>query len=158
MKVLKKSYILMFVLMWFAFSCGKEIKPEKPSNLIPEKEFTDILLDMFIINSAKGVNKKVLEENGLKPQEYIYEKYNIDSLQFVKSNEYYAFNSKKYMAILDNVKQNVENQKKVFEKLVEDEEAEKKRKLEAVREKNIKVKDSVKGNINREIKEIKEIN
>jgi hypothetical protein len=157
MKVLRKSYILIFVLTWFLFSCGKEIKPEKPKNLIPEKEFTEILLDMFVINSAKGVNKRVLEENGLKPEAYIYEKYQIDSLQFVKSNEYYAFDSKKYADILNNVQQNVENQKNIFEKQLEEEEAENKRRFDSIRALNIKIRDSIKGNINREFQEIKEI-
>lgn len=154
MNLISKYTVLLFVCIWVVFSCGKEIKLEKPKNLIPEKEFTEILLDMFVINSAKGVNKKVLEENGLKPEAYIYEKYQIDSLQFVKSNEYYAFDSKKYMAILNNVKQNVENQKRVFEKQLEEEEAEKKRRLDSIRALNIKIRDSIKGNINREFQEV----
>ncbi|TPV34627.1 DUF4296 domain-containing protein [Paucihalobacter ruber] len=157
MNLISKYTVLLFVCIWVVFSCGKEIKPEKPKNLIPEKEFTEILLDMFVINSAKGVNKKVLEENGLKPEAYIYEKYQIDSLQFVKSNEYYAFDSKKYAEILNNVKQNVENQKKIFEKQLEEEEAENKRRLDSIRALNIKIRDSIKGNINREFQEIKEI-
>ena len=36
------------------------------------------MYDAFILNSAKGVNKRVLEKNGVFPEEYIFEKYNID--------------------------------------------------------------------------------
>jgi hypothetical protein len=156
MKVLIKFIVLIFVVVLIISSCSKEIKPKKPKNLIPEKEFTEILFDMFVINSAKGVNKKLMEENGLIPEAYIFEKYQIDSLQFAKSNEYYAFDSKNYTDILNRVKQNVENQKKIFEKQLEEEEAENKRRLDSIRALNIKIRDSLKGNINREFREIKE--
>lgn len=156
MKVLIKFIVLIFVVVLVISSCGKEIKPQKPKNLIPEKDFTEILFDMFVINSAKGVNKKLMEENGLKPEAYIFEKYQIDSLQFAKSNEYYAFDSKNYTDILNRVKQNVENQKKIFEKQLEEEEADNKRRLDSIRALNIKIRDSLKGNINREFREIKE--
>lgn len=158
MKNLIKSATSLMLSYFLLISCGKEIKPEKPDNLIPENEFTEILLDMFVINSAKGVNKKVMEENGLKPEAYIYQKYQIDSLQFAKSNEYYAFDSEKYTEILYRIKQRVEDQKKFYEKQLEEEEAERKRKLDSIRALNIKIRDSLKGNINREFREIKEDN
>lgn len=156
MKVIIRFTVSLICFASVLFSCGKKMKPEKPNNLIPEKEFTEILFDMFVINSAKGVNKKVMEENGLKPEQYIYDKYQIDSLQFAKSNEYYAFDSEKYAGILNKVKQNVENQKKMFEKQLEEEEVKNKRRLDSIRALNIKIKDSLKGNINREFREIKE--
>jgi hypothetical protein len=156
MKVLIRFTVSLICFASVLFSCGREIKPEKPENLIPETEFTEILFDMFVINSAKGVNKKLMEENGLKPEAYIYEKYQIDSLQFAKSNEYYAFDSEKYTAILNKIKQKVEDQKKLFEKQLEEEEAENKRRLDSIRALNIKIRDSLKGNINREFGEIKE--
>ena len=158
MKNLIKSATSLMFSYFLLISCGKEIKPEKPDNLIPENKFTEILLDMFVINSAKGVNKKVMEENGLKPEAYIYQKYQIDSLQFAKSNEYYAFDSEKYTEILYRIKQRVEDQKKFYEKQLEEEEAERKRKLDSIRALNIKIRDSLKGNINREFREIKEDN
>lgn len=158
MKILRKHIALIVMVALVLCSCGKEIKPEKPKNLIPEKEFTEMLFDMFVINSAKGVNKKVMEENGLKPEAYVFEKYQIDSLQFAKSNEYYAYDSKKYAAILNKVKLNVENQKKVFEQQVKDAEAEQKRKQDSIRALNIKIRDSIKGNIKREFQEIKSKN
>lgn len=147
---LRRYNILWLILVILTVSCGKEIRPEKPKNLIPEKEFTDILFDMFVINSAKGVNKKVMEEVGLKPEIYVFEKYQIDSLQFAKSNEYYAFDSKKYTAILNRVKQNIESQKKLFEKQIKDEEEEQKRKMDSIKELNLKIRDSLKVKINRE--------
>lgn len=158
MKVLIRFTVSLICFASVLFSCGKEIKLEKPENLIPEREFTEILFDMFVINSAKGVNKKLMEENGLKPEAYIYEKYQIDSLQFAQSNEYYAFDSEKYAAILNKVKQNVENQKKMFEKQLEEEEAENKRRLDSIRALNIRIRDSLKGNINRDFQEVKEKN
>ena len=55
-----------------------------PDNLISaEEKMVDILYDMSLISVSKGINKRILENNGMKPKKYILKKYNIDSLQFV---------------------------------------------------------------------------
>ena len=64
----------------------------------------NILVDMAIMSSAKGVNKSNIEKNGIIPDEYIYKKNNIDSTTFAESNAYYAFDIKKYDAIYLRVK------------------------------------------------------
>ena len=64
----------------------------------------NILVDMAIMSSAKGVNKSNIEKNGIIPDAYIYKKNNIDSTTFANSNAYYAFDIKKYDAIYLRVK------------------------------------------------------
>ncbi len=140
------------------FSCNKERRPDKPKNLISEAQFSDILFDMFVINSAKGVNKKALEDNGVFPQDYVFKKYDIDSLQFVNSNTYYAFDQEKYQKILDRVQNKVQSEKKIFEAALEKEEEEQKRKQDSIKALNIKIRDSLqdqKKMIKREFSEIR---
>ena len=72
---------------------------EKPANLIPENKMVEVLTDLSVINSAKNFNKRYLEETGIRPNTYLYEKHGIDSLQLAKSTEYYA---KKY-DLLDRI-------------------------------------------------------
>ena len=63
----------------------------------------DILYDMSLISVSKGINKRILENNGLKPKKYILKKYDIDSLQFVASNKYYSKDLDIYLSIYEGV-------------------------------------------------------
>ena len=67
------------------------------SDIISEKKMIDIIYDMALINVSKGINKRILENNGMKPQSYILKKYKIDSLLFVRSNNFYAKDLDKYL-------------------------------------------------------------
>ncbi|WP_299366126.1 DUF4296 domain-containing protein [Winogradskyella sp.] len=121
------SFILLGLLLLF-FACDNESKPKKPSNLIPRDKMENILYDLYIVNAAKGTNKKVLEKNNVIPETYILTKYGIDSLQFAESNSYYAFDSEEYRKMVDNVKTRLQDDKEYFEDLQKKEgEAAKKR-------------------------------
>ena len=86
------------------FSCSFTIeKKEVPDNLISEEEMINILYDMSLISVSKGINKRILENNGMKPKKYILKKYDIDSLQFVTSNEYYSKDLERYLSIYEEV-------------------------------------------------------
>ncbi|MEZ4793437.1 MAG: DUF4296 domain-containing protein [Gelidibacter sp.] len=80
--------------------------------MIPKDRMSDILYDVFLLNAAKGINKRILENNGVNPQEFVYKKYHIDSLQFALSNEYYSYDTKTYEGIIEKVKQKIEEEKK----------------------------------------------
>ena len=101
MKIKHLSFLILLLLL---SSCYKVKKPNKPENLISEDNMVNILVDMAIMSSAKGVNKSNIEKNGIIPDAYIYKKNNIDSTTFANSNAYYAFDIKKYDAIYLRVK------------------------------------------------------
>lgn len=125
------TYLL---LLLFLSSCYEVKKPEKPERLLTESEMVTVLVDMAIVSSAKGINKKVFEENGIVPDEYIYEKNNIDSITFVKSNEYYAFNIKKYGEIYAKVKDSLTKLRDEY-KAIEDKEGLEKAKKDSIKRK-----------------------
>ena len=110
-------YILMLVSV---MGCSSVDRPKKPENLIAKDKMSDIMYDLYILNAAKGVNRKLLELNGVMPLEYIYNKYAIDSLQFAESNTYYAFDMKVYTKIIEKVKGNLEKEKDFYEKINEE--------------------------------------
>ena len=94
---------LIYIFLVF-FSCGFPVeKKEVPENLISEEEMINILYDMSLISVSKGINKRILENNGMKPKKYILKKYDIDSLQFVTSNEYYSKDLERYLSIYEEV-------------------------------------------------------
>ncbi len=106
---MKKQGILT-VLMLLLFSCAEKLI-EKPDNVIPQDKMVLILKDMAIINAAKGTNLGKLRDNGVDPTTYVFEKYEVDSAQFVDSDRYYASLPIVYESIYKEVEASLENQR-----------------------------------------------
>ena len=70
--------------------------------------------------------------------EKVFKKYKIDSLQFVKSSEYYAEDFKTNERIYDSVRARLENEKNVLDSLVDQEREEEK--AERAKKKEDKIK------------------
>ena len=110
---MKKIAFILFVGLVFLACNNNEIKvPEKPDNLLSTTKMADILYDMALVNAAKGVNKNIIQNKGLNPQEYIFSNHNIDSLQFANSNNYYTYFPVTYEEIYQKVRIKLENKKK----------------------------------------------
>ena len=109
----------IFILLIFC-SCGF-VNDENlvPDNLIAEEKMVDILYDMSLISVSKGINKRILENNGMKPKKYILKKYNIDSLQFVLSNVYYSKDLERYLKIYEEVLNKLEMNRKIVADSIE---------------------------------------
>ena len=88
--------------------------------MISEDQMVEILYDVVLINSAKGVNKQLLENNIKNPQAYIYRKHNIDSIQFAESNAYYTFKSDTYKSIYVKLELKLTAQKTEDEALIKE--------------------------------------
>ena len=122
-----------------AVSCQDVKFPEKPNNLISKDTMELILIDAYLLNAAQNLNKQVIKKNKVAPDSLIYKKYGIDSLQFAKSNAYYALNNATYTQLLENVQSELQLRKERLDTLLKKHEAEKK-KIE--KERKIKLKDS----------------
>lgn len=113
--------------------CNSVDKPKKPENLISEDKMVDVLYDVFILNSAKGTSKGILEDHGIYPENYVFDKHKIDSLQFALSNEYYGFHVEDYESIMTKLNERFERDKvKIEAKINKDGEA-KKRERDAIK-------------------------
>lgn len=99
---MKQSLILIFVVI-SALGCQDVNLPEKPENLIAKDKMIDILKETYLINAARSVNNKAIISKGIKIDSMIYAKYQIDSLQFAKSNAYYASDINSYMIMIQKV-------------------------------------------------------
>lgn len=138
-----KRFLITLLIPLVVFSCNNIEKPAKPDNLISRDKMVDVLTDISLMTAAKGINKRLLEENAINPQNYIYEKYNIDSTQFAESSNYYAYDIKDYEKIYLKVKERLEMQKE---------------KIAALQEKEKKEKDSIREVKKKEIDSIKNLN
>ena len=123
-----KTFFLVGSILFF-MSC-ENLEVKKPSNLISEDQMVEILYDMVLINSAKGVNKQLLQKNINNPEAYIYKKHNIDSLQFAESNAYYTFKNEVYKSIYEKLELKLTTQKTKYEALLK----EKKRVKDSIKE------------------------
>lgn len=88
--------ILWCILVLLMVSACKREHVSKPDDLISKEKMTNILYDLVLLNSIKGINKKKLEERNMHLDSYLYKKYEIDSVQFSTSNTYYAANPSEY--------------------------------------------------------------
>lgn len=92
-------------------SCQKNAI-EKPDNLIPKDKMKNIIYDLSLIQGIKGVNPAALDSNGINPATYVYKKYKVDSLQFAKSDQYYAIeNIKEYAKMYEDISKLVGEEK-----------------------------------------------
>ena len=98
---MKKS--ILFGLIVLFFGCNSN-SIEKPSNLIGKNKMIDILYDISLLEAIKtqNINGGITVKAG---NDYIYKKYKIDSVQFVKSNKYYASDMEEYKKMFEKVKE-----------------------------------------------------
>lgn len=137
-----KKFGILIILSLFVACLGND-KPEKPANLISKNKMEDILHDLFIINGAKGANKKLLEDLGFQPETYVLNKYNIDSAQFANSNTYYAFDNEVYKSIIENVKARLEIEKEAYQEEQRKEGLETKRRRDSINKVKKRINDSL---------------
>lgn len=151
---------VLIVLSLLVLACNNADKPIKPDNLISKNKMEHILYDLYIINAAKGVNRKLLEAEGFIPETYVLTKHKIDSIQFADSNAYYAFDSETYNGIIKNVKTKLEKEKKIYEKLEEAEGRAAKKKRDSLDKIKKRKKDSIYQALQKRdsIKKIKQVN
>lgn len=124
------KFIKVFLIVCVFCSCQNIEEIKKPDNLIPEDKMVEVLTELNLLNSAKNYNKRILEETGIQPDKYLYNKYDIDSLQLAESTTYYAKKYDEFEGIYQKVKQNLEAMKK---------------KLEVIREEEQRIEDSIRA-------------
>ena len=140
--------ILCIYLSLLLVSCYNIYKPKKPENLLSKDKMVEVIVDMALFSSVKGLNKYELQQYGVLPEDYIYEKHHIDSLQFALSNEYYTYDLDDYESIYERVFDSLQVLKTKF-KEQETEEMEAKRKKDSIRRSNLNGSSKIKTESNR---------
>lgn len=113
---------LFVILLLVLASCQDVKRMEKPENLIPQDKMADILLEMALVQGAKSADRRSFEATGLEPETYIWERFGVDSLQFVQSSNYYAENYTEYQKIYLEVQTRLEGLRVLYDSLREIEE------------------------------------
>ena len=105
-----KKFIVVTILCTL-LSC-KETALPKPKNLIDKDVMVEILYDIAIIEAIKVSQPFSLEAKGISAKTYIYKKYKVDSIQFAKSDKFYATDVQQYTKIYQQVIDKINAQKK----------------------------------------------
>lgn len=111
-----KTFLTLLISTVLLTSCNSGII-EKPDNLIDEKKMVNIIYDLSVLEAIRLNNPASLEQRKINPTSYIYKKYKIDSLQFAKSDRYYAYDIQKYAGIYDEVNKKLDYNKRIADTL-----------------------------------------
>ena len=90
-------------------SCYGIDRPKKPENLMSKDKMVDVLVELELVSSANGINKRELEKKGIVPDTFVYKKHKIDSTIFANSNNYYAYDIDEYSQIYKDVRDSLES-------------------------------------------------
>lgn len=126
----------MVVLTFLTLASCKEKLIEPPEDLISVSKMTEILYDLSLMRGISQTNNAILKRHDIKTMPYLYEKYEIDSVQFVLSDEYYASVPEIYQSMYKTVEERLN---KHIEKIDDA----RKQKNDSARARNAKVRDSV---------------
>ena len=126
------KHLIVILLSLILLSCHGVNKPKKPENLLSKSKMIDIIVDIALFTSAKGINKYEIQEQGILPEAYIYNKHNVDSLQFAMSNEYYSYDIEVYEFIYQGVHDSLQTLKTEYKRL-HDEERQTKKENDSIR-------------------------
>lgn len=101
------------LILWstlVCLSCGERLV-EPPEDLIPKETMIDILYDISIIDAIDNTYPTALKDNGLEVMAFVYEKYGVDSTQYVESDLYYASDPSQYKEIYQTLHNRLQKQR-----------------------------------------------
>ena len=105
--------ILLLVLL---SSCSTRMM-EPPEDLIEESVFSDILYDISVLKAVHSTSPATLESQGILIMPYIYEKYDVDSLQLINSNKYYSTLGDRYFKLFESIETRLAEKSEVIDSL-----------------------------------------
>lgn len=111
---MKNLYNLILLLL--LISCNQN-PVEKPEKVIDKEIMTKILYDIEFLKAAKGYGNNRL--NDFDTYEYIYQKYNIDSLILAQNQKYYASRPKELKKMYENVSERIKKDEKELDSIGE---------------------------------------
>lgn len=113
-----KGFFLLLLLVCTLWSCKQEVV-DKPENLIPEQVMVNIYYEVALLNAASGSDNTVMKKHQFDPEQFIYSKYAIDSLQLAQSSIYYASHPDIHLRIFQAVDKKMQELKNAADQKVE---------------------------------------
>ena len=142
---MRKLYIIISIIL-VVTSCQEIPEVQKPESFIEQPVMEEILYESILINAAQGYNIAKLKLIGLKPDTYVYDKFNIDSAIYAQNIAYYTTDIDAYKAMNTKVLNRIKAQLAVDDS-IETTERKLKDSLRTARAKEIQKEKQEKGTI-----------
>jgi hypothetical protein len=113
---MKKIFVITLSIL--LFSCSKKSVP-KPDNLIDKDVMVNIIYDTAVLQATDGIDAYKLAQNNLVIADYIYKKYNIDSVIYYQNHKYYASDLRVYKNMYKEVLTKIEAAKIEVDTLIQ---------------------------------------
>ena len=114
---MKKIILLLSVLIVIG-ACSNKNEIPKPAKPIDKAVMENILYDLSLLQALKSYSPGKLTDNSINSKTYIYQKYKIDSLQFVENNKYFASDIDAYKIMFENVSNRLQNEKSKIDTII----------------------------------------
>ena len=108
--------VYLILLLVLLSSCSTRMM-EPPEDLIEESVFSDILYDVTVLKAVHSTSPATLESQGILIMPYIYEKYDVDSLQLINSNKYYSTLGDRYFKLFQSIETRLAEKSEVIDSL-----------------------------------------
>lgn len=115
----------LFVAFLLFLSCTSNTILEPPKDLISKEKMISVYVDLHLAQSGSGV-KNIHDRRNENYYQLVYDKYQIDTVQFKISNEYYASLIDEYHAMLMEVEKRLTNMQDKYQEAREVEDSIKK--------------------------------
>ena len=96
---------IIFILLILFVAVGCESSYKKPDNLIDKKQIENIIFDILILNSINA--NSLMTEGEIISDEFVFQRYSVDSVQFYESEMYYSKMPRVHSQIYSNVKKRI---------------------------------------------------
>lgn len=111
-----RKIIYIFALLLIVVACKKNIVP-KPDKFLDEKQMESLLYDLAVLESMKVSQAQMLDSLQFNSKQFIYKKYQLDSLSLAQNMVYYASLPKDYDRIVKKVEEKLKKQRDSIGKL-----------------------------------------
>lgn len=111
-----RKIIYIFALLFIVVACKKNIVP-KPDKFLDEKQMESLLYDLAVLESMKVSQAQMLDSLQFNSKQFIYKKYQLDSLSLAQNMIYYASLPKDYDRIVRKVEEKLKKQRDSIGKL-----------------------------------------
>ncbi|MDI5886826.1 DUF4296 domain-containing protein [Flavobacterium yafengii] len=112
-----RKIIAFLTIVTLFVSCKEEVV-NKPERLIEKDVMVNIMYDLSILEAIRNQNPASLDTFKINSRDYIFKKYKIDSVQFAKSNVYYASDYNEYKSMFEQIRKRLEANTKSVDSLV----------------------------------------
>lgn len=101
----------LFILLLALASCQSFSKSEKPDDFYGDDKMAQIMADLYLYEGVINSNRVALRKTGVLATDLIYNKYNTDSVTYIKNFHYYADREEEYLQLMDRVQEILEQEK-----------------------------------------------